>query len=134
MEGLFFEAGAVAWDEKPVADLLAQKLDGTEGREFSTELRVGGVGAIGKNEPKTVVLGRFGAVPEHADDAVTQVDSKTGKHPAHLGIQRRECLHDKCVRRLLFGFGGAKHDRYTKDGNILAQNRRRKIEISAAPP
>lgn len=49
-------------------------------------------------------------IPEHTNDAVGQVHSKTGKHPTHLGAQRRERIQNKCVRGLLPEFGGARHD------------------------
>lgn len=75
-EGFGFEAGAVTGDEKPMADLVAEQLDGAEGREVAAEAGIGGGDGVGKHEPETVVAGRFGVVAEHADDAVAEVDGK----------------------------------------------------------
>jgi hypothetical protein len=111
MEDFFLEVGAVTGNEKPVADLVAQQINLAERREFPAELWIGRVGAVRENEPNAVVLRRFLVFAEHANDSVAHVDSKTGKHAAHLGFQRRELFEDKCVRRLLFEFGGARFDR-----------------------
>lgn len=76
MKGLGFEGGAVAWNEKPVADLTCQKLDGTERREFAAEGWICGVDGLRKNEPNAVVARRLGAIAEHTHKAVADVDGK----------------------------------------------------------
>lgn len=76
VKGLSFEGGAVAWNEKPVADLACQKLDGTERREFAAKGWISGVDGIRKNEPNAVVARRFGVIAEHTHNAVADVDSE----------------------------------------------------------
>ena len=109
MKGFPLEVRAVTRDEKPVSDLIAEELDGTDGREFAAELWIRRVGALRKNKPNAVVLRRFLMIAEHAYDAVAHVDGKTGKHPAHLGMQRLERVQNKRVRKLLFWFGVTHH-------------------------
>lgn len=109
MEGFGFEVGAVAGDEKPVADLVAQQLDGTEGREFAAEGSVGGAGGVGEDEPDAVVSRGLRVVAEHADDAVADVDGEAGEHAAHLGFQGRERFEDERMRGLRLCFRRADH-------------------------
>jgi hypothetical protein len=46
MKRLHLEVGAVTGDEEPVADLVSQQLDGTDGGEFTAKLWIFGVGAV----------------------------------------------------------------------------------------
>jgi len=84
---LHLKAGAVTRDEQPMADFISQKLDRTDGRELPAKSWICGVRAFRKNKPNAVVLRRFGVIPEHANDAVAQIDGKTGKHAPDLGVQ-----------------------------------------------
>jgi len=107
---LRLEGGAVTRDEEPMADLISQELDLAEGREFAAEFWVCWVRALRENEPNTVVARGFGRIPEHANDAVVEVDGKTGEHATHLGVQRHERIHNERVRRFRFWWAG--HDFY----------------------
>jgi hypothetical protein len=110
VESFGLKGGTVGWNEKPMADLVAEQLDGTDGRELATQFRIGGIGTVGQDKPNAIVAGRFLVIAEHADDAVGQVDGKAGKHAADFGVQGREGLEDKCMRGFLFCFGGGRHD------------------------
>jgi hypothetical protein len=110
MKGFYLKVRAVTRDEKPVADLITEELDRTDGREFAAELCIGGIGALRKDKPNAIVPRRFLVIAEHTYYAVTQVDGKTGKHPTHLGIQWRKRFQNKRVRELFFWFGGMAHD------------------------
>jgi hypothetical protein len=114
MKGFHLEVRAVTRDEKPVGDLITEELDRTDGREFASELWIYMVGALRKNKPNAIVPRRFLVIAEHTYYAVAQVDGKTGEHPTHLGIQRRERFQNKCVREFLFWFGGMTHDLFTQ--------------------
>ena len=98
VKGFCLEVRAVARDEKPVGDLIAEQLNRADGRKFAAEPWICGVGALRKNKPDAIVLGRFLMIAEHTYDLVAQVDGKTGKHPAHLGIRRRERFQNKRMR------------------------------------
>jgi len=63
-------------------------------------------------------------IAEHTDDAVADVDGKTGKHTAHLGLERRERIEYKCVRRLLFRFDGTSYAQIVCRGSIRLVQRR----------
>ena len=76
VKGLAFEGRPVAWNEKPMADLACQKLDGTERREFAAEVWISGVDGLRKNKPNAVVPRRFGVIAEHTNNAVADVHSK----------------------------------------------------------
>jgi hypothetical protein len=102
MKGFYLKVRAVTRDEKPVADLITEEIDRTDGWEFTAELCICGIGALRKDKPNAIVPGRFLTIAEHTYYAVAQVDGKTGKHPAHLGIRRRERFQNKRVRGLLF--------------------------------
>jgi hypothetical protein len=110
VEGLDLKRGAVAWDEKPMANLVSEKFDGAERRELAAKLRICGIGTVGKNKPDAIVPGRFQVIAEHADDAVPEVYGKTGEHAAHFGVEWGERIKDKCVWWGLFSFGGVRHD------------------------
>ena len=105
-KGFYLKVWTVTRDEKPVADLITEELDRTDGREFAAELCICRIGALRKDKPNAIVPRRFLMIAEHTYYAVTQVDGKTGKHPTHLGIQWRERFHNKCVRGLLFDLAG----------------------------
>ena len=92
-----------------MANLVAEQFDGAQRRELAAEFWVRGISAVGKNKPDAVVSRRFVVIPEHADDAVVQVDGKTGEHAADFGVERGERIKDKCVGRELFSFGGGRH-------------------------
>ena len=109
VESFGLKGGAVAGEKKPMANLVAEQFDGAEGRELEAEFFVGGIGALRKNKPDSVVAGRFYVIAEHADDAVVEVDGKTGEHAADFGVERGERIKDKCVGRELFSFGGGRH-------------------------
>ncbi len=102
MKGFCLKVRAVTRDEKPVGNLITEELDRADGREFSAELWICGVGALRKDKPNAIVPRRFLMIAEHTYYAVAQVDGKTGKHPTHLGIRRRERFQNKRVRGLLF--------------------------------
>jgi ATP-dependent Clp protease ATP-binding subunit ClpC len=132
MECLRLKGWAVTGDDEPVADFISQELDGTEGRKFAAKFWIFGVGAFGKNEPNAVVPRIFGMIPEHKDYVVAQVDGKTRKHAADLGIQGHEGFHNESVRRFLFWFGGTRHGTYrlsertiTDQGNLWTYNHQR---------
>ena len=110
VESFGLKAWTVAWDEKPMANLVAEQLDGAERRELAAKFRICGIGAVGKNKPDTIVPWRFVVIAEHADDAVGNVDGKTREHAAYFGVERGERVEDKCVRWGLFSFGRARHD------------------------
>jgi hypothetical protein len=110
VESFGLKGGAVAWDEKPMANLVAEQLDGSERRELAAKFRICGIGTVGKNEPDAIVSWRFQVIAEHADDAVGNVDGKTREHAADFGVERGERVEDKCVRWGLFSFSGARHD------------------------
>jgi hypothetical protein len=114
MKGFYLKVRAVTRDEKPVANLITEELDSTDGREFAAELCICGIGALRKDKPNAIVPRRFLMIAEHTYYAVAQVDGKTGKHPTHLGIQWRERFQNKRVRGLLFWFGGMAHDLFTQ--------------------
>ena len=102
MKGFYLKVRAVTRDEKPVGNLITEELDRTDGREFAAELWICGVGALRKDKPNAIVPRRFLMIAEHTYYAVAQVDGKTGKHPTHLRIRRRERFQNKRVRGLLF--------------------------------
>jgi hypothetical protein len=102
MKGFYLKVRAVTRDEKPVADLIAEELDSTDGREFAAELCICGIGALRKDKPNAIVPRRLLMIAEHTYYAVAQVDGKIGKHPTHLGIRRRERFQNKRVRGFLF--------------------------------
>jgi hypothetical protein len=102
VECLCLKARTVAWNEKPMADLIAQELNGTDGGEFPAKCWIFGISTLRKNKPNTIVPGRFLVIPEHTNNSVGQVHRKTAKHPAYLGVQRGERLQDEYVRGLLF--------------------------------
>ena len=110
MKRLHLEARAVAWDEKPVSDLVAQQLNPADRREFAPELWISGVGALRKDKPDSIVPRRFLVIAEHNHDAVAYVHAKTGKHPANFGLQRHERFQHKRVRCPLSWLGGTTHD------------------------
>ena len=110
VESFGLKGGAVAGEKKPMANLVAEQFDGAEGRELEAEFFVGGIGALRKNKPDAVVAGRFHVIAEHADDAVVEVDGKTGEHAADFGVERGERIKNKCVRWSLFSFSGLRHD------------------------
>lgn len=110
MEGFGLEVLTVAGDEQPMANLVVQKLDGADGREFAAEDRICWIRSVGENQPNAVVSRGFGVVAEHADDSVVNVDGKTGEHVAHLGFQGSKRFQDERMWRLRFGFGRANHD------------------------
>jgi hypothetical protein len=93
-----------------MADLVFQELDGADGRKLAAKFWVQGVRAFGKNKPNAVVPRRFGMISKHTDDAVAEVDGKTGKHVTDFGVQGCEGFQNERMRRLLFWFGGARHD------------------------
>ena len=102
MKGFYLKVRAVTRDEKPVGNLIPEELDRADGRESSAELWICGVGALRKDKPNAIVPRRFLMIAEHTHYVVAQVDGKTGKHPTHLGIRRRERFQNKRVRGLLF--------------------------------
>src|ERR1700748_1356171 len=102
MESFRFKARTVAWNEKPMANLVTKQIDRADRRELSAEIRICGVGTFRKNKPNAIVPRRFLVFSQHADDPVAKIDGKTGEHPTHLRVQGRERLQDKCVRKLLF--------------------------------
>ena len=110
VESFGLKGWTVAWDEKPVTNLVAEQFDGTDGRELAAKFWICGISAVGEHQPDTIIPGRFLVIAEHADDAVVEVDGKSGKHTAYFGVQRRDRIEDECVRRGLFSFGGARHD------------------------
>jgi len=77
VERLGLKCGTVAWNEKPMANLVSQKLDCTDGLEFTAELGIGGIGTVRKNQPDAIVPGRFVVIAEHTNDAVAQVNGET---------------------------------------------------------
>jgi hypothetical protein len=77
MKRLQLEAGSVTRDEEPMADFISKQLNRTDGRKFTAKLWIFGVRAVRKNKPNAVVPRRFGMIPEHANNAVAQVDGKT---------------------------------------------------------
>ena len=109
MKCLRLEARAVTRDEEPMADLISQELDRTDGRKFTVKFWICGVRAVRKNKPNAVVPRRFGMISEHTNYAVAKVDGKTRKHAAHLGVQGHERVQNERVRRLWFWFGGTGH-------------------------
>jgi hypothetical protein len=60
-----------------MADLTSQQLDRAEGWKFAAKPRIFGAHAFRKYQPNAIVPGRLGAIPEHADDAVAQVDGES---------------------------------------------------------
>ena len=110
VKGFGLKGGTVAWDEKPMADFVAEQFDRAEGRELAAQFFVSGIGVFGKNKPDAIVPGRFQVIAEHADDAVAQVNGEAGEHAAHFGVERGERVEDKWKGRGLFAFGGARHD------------------------
>lgn len=110
VKGFGLKGGTVAWDEKPMADFVAEQFDRAEGRELAAQFFVSGIGVFGKNKPDAIVPGRFQVIAEHADDAVVEVDGKTGEHAADFGVERGERIKNKCVRWSLFSFSGLRHD------------------------
>ena len=76
----------VTRNEKPLGDLIVEEPDRTEARELAAELWICPFGALRKNKPNALVPWRFLMVAEHTYDVVVEVDGKTGKHSAHLGI------------------------------------------------
>jgi hypothetical protein len=95
VKGLGLKGGTVGWNEKPMADLVAEQFDRPDGRKLAAKFRIGGICAVGQDKPDAVVPGRFVVIAEHANDAVVQVHGKAGKHAPHLGVQRRKRLQDK---------------------------------------
>jgi hypothetical protein len=77
MKGFYLKVRAVTRYEKPVADLITEELDRTDGREFAAELRICGIGALREDKPNAIVPGRFFMIAEHTYYAVSQVDGKT---------------------------------------------------------
>jgi hypothetical protein len=133
MESLRLKAGTVAWKEEPMANLVAQQTDRTDRRELPAKIWICGVGPFRKNEPDTIVPGRFFVISQHTDNPVAQVHGETGKHPAYLGVQRRERFQDKCVRRPFSGFGRARHGLLRMHHNrfyAMADGDRRKTATS----
>jgi hypothetical protein len=106
---LDLEARAVTRDEEPMANFISQQFNGAEGGKFTAKLWIGGISALGKNKPNAIVARGFWMVPEHANDAVAQVDGKPGKHAADFGVQGRERFHNERVRRLRFRLRRAGH-------------------------
>lgn len=113
VERFFFKGWAVTGKEQPVGDFVAQQFDGAERAELLAERGIGGVDDFGEDKPDAVVLWRFGVVPQHADDAIAEVDGESGKHGADLGFEGREGFQNKSMRRLfargLDGLSGAGH-------------------------
>lgn len=118
VEGLGFECGAVGRNEKPVADLACEKLDGAERREFAAEASIGGVDGFREYEPDPVFARRFGVIAEHADEAVAAIDGEAGKHASHLRMQGRERIEGEGVGRLRFRLGGAGHGFYGEHSRL----------------
>src|ERR1700744_1942426 len=102
MKGFRLEARTVTRNEKPMPNLTTQEIDRADRRELLADVWVCGVGAIRQNKPNTIIPRKFLVFSQHTNDSVAQIDSKSRKHPTHLGIQRRERFQDKCVRGLLF--------------------------------
>jgi hypothetical protein len=90
MEGLHLKARTVTWNEKPMANLIAQQIDRTDRREFQAEIWIGGVGVVRKYKPNAIVSLRFPVIAQHTNDPVAKVNGETGKHPAYLGVQGRK--------------------------------------------
>jgi hypothetical protein len=109
VKGFGFEPGTVAGNEKPVSDLIAEQFYAAERREFALELWVCGVRALGKNEPKAIVLWRSGVVSEHENNPIADVDREPGEHAPHFGAQWRERVENKHVRGLRLGFRRTGH-------------------------
>ncbi len=105
MKRLPLEAGAVTRDNEPVADLVSQQLNPADRRKFAAKSWICRARAIRKNKPNAIVLRRFCMLSEHTNDAIAQVDGKTGKHATHLGVQGHQGVQNKRVRSLLFWFG-----------------------------
>ena len=59
MECFRLEARTVAWNEKPMANLTTQQIDGADRGELAPEVSVCGVGAFRKNKPNAIVPWRF---------------------------------------------------------------------------
>jgi hypothetical protein len=112
VEGFGFEGGAVTGNEQPMVNLIAEQFNATQGWKVAAQGAVGGVGGLGENEPEAVVMRRLGVVPEHADDAVCDVDREAGKHAADLRLEWGERFQNERERRLWFrlGMGGARHE------------------------
>jgi hypothetical protein len=126
MKCLYLETWAVTRDEEPMADLISQELDGTDGGKFPAKLRISWVRALRENKPDAVVPRRLEMISQHANDAVVQVDGKTRKHETHLGVQGPERFHNERVRSLPFWFGRTRHglsERTITDGPPLSANR-----------
>jgi len=110
VESFALERVTVAWNEKPMANLVAEQHDRADGRKLAAKFRIGGIRTVRKDKPDAIIPGRFIVIPEHANDAVCQVDGKAGKHLLYFRVQLRERLQDKCMRRVLSSFGGVGHD------------------------
>ena len=59
VECLLLKTIAVAWNQKPVANLVTQQIDRTKGREFPAQLWICRVNAAGKNKPDSIVSWRL---------------------------------------------------------------------------
>lgn len=96
-----------------MGDFVAQQFDAAERGKLPAEGGIGGVDCFCEDEPDAVVLRRFEAVAEHADDAVAEVDGESGEHGPDLGLEGREGVQNKSMRRLfargLDGLSGAGH-------------------------
>jgi len=124
VESFGLKVGLSQGRRKPMRNLVAEQFDGAEGRDSRRSFLSAG-SAPSQEQARLRCRGRFYVIAEHADDAVVEVDGKTGELRRTSGSKRGERIKNKCVRWSLFSFSGLRMT--GQDGKIadLVRNRLR---------
>jgi hypothetical protein len=90
-----FKGQAVGRDESPMTDFAAQQFYETKRRKILANSHVGKIGGLGENEPDPIVFRLFWTFAQHEHDLLSNINSETGKHRPHFGLERSESFEDK---------------------------------------